>query len=106
LYVEAMRAVVEEHRARGRDAQSLTGLSTGLAHLHTSLEAVAARVRQQEERPAALLTPVPTSTREQLVAAGRLVAAKRTFDRPPRPPRTIVLSTADELVELDRSAAR
>jgi len=56
--------------------------------------------------PAALLTPVPTSTREQLVAAGRLVAAKRTFDRPPRPPRTIVSSTADELVELDRSAAR
>jgi len=50
LYVEAMRAVVEEHRARGRDAQSLTGLSTDLAHLHTSLEAVAARVRQQEER--------------------------------------------------------
>jgi len=55
--------------------------------------------------PAALRTPVPTSTREQLVAAGRLVAAKRTFDRPPRHPRTIVSSTADELVELDRSAA-
>lgn len=56
--------------------------------------------------PAALLTPVPTSTRERLIAAGRLVPATRNFDSPPRPPRKVVTSPVNELLELDRPADR
>ncbi len=50
LYRRAdLRAVVEEHRARGRDASTLTGLAVQIDQLRRSLEAVAARVRRHEE---------------------------------------------------------
>ncbi len=51
LYRRAdLRAVVEEHRARGRDASTLTGLAVQIDQLRRSLEAVAARVRRHEEK--------------------------------------------------------
>jgi AcrR family transcriptional regulator len=45
-----LRAVVEEHRTRGQDATTLTGLSVQIDQLRRSLEAVAARVRHHEEK--------------------------------------------------------
>ena len=44
-----LRAIVEEHRARGREAHTLTGLSTEIAHLRIALDAIAATVRRHEE---------------------------------------------------------
>ena len=44
-----LRAVIEEHRDRGRDASTLTGLTTEIAHLRTALEEVATTVRRHEE---------------------------------------------------------
>ncbi len=50
LYRRAdLRAVIEEHRARGRDATTLSGLDVQIDQLRHSLEAVAARVRRHEE---------------------------------------------------------
>jgi len=50
LYRRAdLRAVVEEHRIRGRDASTLSGLTVQLDQLRHGLEAVAARVRHHEE---------------------------------------------------------
>ena len=50
LYRRAdLRAVVEEHRARGQDATTLTGLTVQIDQLRRSLEAVAAKVRRHEE---------------------------------------------------------
>jgi hypothetical protein len=45
-----LRAVIEEHRTRGQDASTLTGLSVQIDQLRRSLEAVAARVRHHEEK--------------------------------------------------------
>ncbi len=44
-----LRAVVEEHRARGQEASTLTGLAVQIDQLRRSLEAVAAKVRRHEE---------------------------------------------------------
>lgn len=44
-----LRAIVEEHRVRGREAHTLTGLAVEIAHLRTALDAVAANVRRHEE---------------------------------------------------------
>lgn len=44
-----LRAVIEEHRSRDRDAHSLTGLVVELDQLRHGLEAVAAKVRRHEE---------------------------------------------------------
>jgi AcrR family transcriptional regulator len=44
-----LRAVVEEHRANGRDATTLTGLTVQIDQLRRSLEAVAAKVCRHEE---------------------------------------------------------
>jgi hypothetical protein len=50
LYRRAdLRAVIDEHRARGRDATTLSGLAVQIDQLRRSLEAVAARVRHHEE---------------------------------------------------------
>jgi AcrR family transcriptional regulator len=50
LYRRAdLRALVDEHRARGRDATTLSGLAVQIDQLRRSLEAVAARVRRHEE---------------------------------------------------------
>ncbi len=51
LYRRAdLRAVIDEHRARGHDASTLTGLAVQIDQLRRSLEAVAARVRRHEEQ--------------------------------------------------------
>ena len=50
LYRRAdLRAVIDEHRARGQDASTLTGLAVQIDQLRRSLEALAAKVRRQEE---------------------------------------------------------
>jgi Family of unknown function (DUF6262) len=50
LYRRAdLRAVIEEHRARGHDATTLSGLTVQIDQLRRSLEAVAAKVRRHEE---------------------------------------------------------
>ncbi len=50
LYRRAdLRAVIDEHRARGRDATTLSGLAVQIDQLRRSLEAVAAKVRRHEE---------------------------------------------------------
>ena len=51
LYRRAdLRAIVDEHRARGRDASTLTGLVVQIDQLRRGLEAVAAKVRRHEEQ--------------------------------------------------------
>ena len=50
LYRRAdLRAVIEEHQARGQDASTLTGLTVQIDQLRRSLEALAAKVRRHEE---------------------------------------------------------
>jgi len=51
LYRRAdLRALVDEHRARGSDATTLTGLTVQIDQLRRSTEALAARVRRHEEQ--------------------------------------------------------
>lgn len=51
LYRRAdLRALVEEHRAKGHEATTLTGLTVQVDQLRHGIEAVAAKVRRQEER--------------------------------------------------------
>jgi hypothetical protein len=45
-----LRAVVEEHRQHGRDALTLTGLAVQLDQLRATVEALAAKVRRQDEQ--------------------------------------------------------
>jgi hypothetical protein len=52
-----LRAVVEEHRARGREAHTLSGLAAEIAHLRTAVEALAATVRRHEEELRRLRPP-------------------------------------------------
>ena len=44
-----LRALVNEHRSRGREANTLGGLAHEVAELRTSVEAIATRVRRQDE---------------------------------------------------------
>lgn len=44
-----LRAIVEEHRQRGRDALTFTGLQVQIDQLRAALEAVAAKARRHEE---------------------------------------------------------
>ena len=44
-----LRSIIEEHRSRGREAHTLTGLVVELDQLRQGLEAVAAKVRRHEE---------------------------------------------------------
>lgn len=45
-----LRALIEEHRQGAREARTLTGLTTQIEQLRTTLEALAGKVRRQEER--------------------------------------------------------
>ena len=45
-----LRAIIDEHRARQRDARTLTGLTAEVAHLRTAVEALAASVKRHEEQ--------------------------------------------------------
>jgi hypothetical protein len=44
-----LRRIIEEHRARGKEAHTLSGLTTEIAHLRTALDAIATTVRRHEE---------------------------------------------------------
>lgn len=46
---EELRALIEEHRLRGREALTLSGLAVQIDQLGKSLEVVAAKVRHHEE---------------------------------------------------------
>jgi len=51
LYRDAqLVALINEYRARSTEASTLTGLVTDIEHLRTSVEVIAERVRNQEER--------------------------------------------------------
>ena len=51
LYRRAdLRALVDEHRAKGCDSTTLTGVIVKIDQLHRSLEAVASNVRRHQER--------------------------------------------------------
>jgi hypothetical protein len=51
LYRRAdLRALIDEHRARGQDASMLTGLAVQIDQLRHGLEAVAYKVRRHEEQ--------------------------------------------------------
>ena len=52
-----LRAVIEEHRHHSHDPRTLTSLTAEIAHLRTAVEALADRVRHQEERLRRLETP-------------------------------------------------
>jgi hypothetical protein len=58
---QELRAVVEEHRQHTREALTLTGLAIQLDQLRVGLEAVAAKVRRQEEELRTLRRPSRTS---------------------------------------------
>ena len=45
-----LRAVIEHRRTHSHDPRSLTGMAREITHLRTALEAIADRVRRQEER--------------------------------------------------------
>jgi Family of unknown function (DUF6262) len=45
-----LRALIEEHRQRDRDALTLTGLTVQIDQLRATLEALAAKVRRHEEQ--------------------------------------------------------
>lgn len=45
-----LRAVVDEHRARGREAHTFTGLVIEIEHLRLALDALAVKVRRHEEQ--------------------------------------------------------
>jgi len=44
-----LRAIIDEHRTRGREANTLTTLSAEIAHLRTAVNELATRVRKHEE---------------------------------------------------------
>jgi hypothetical protein len=44
-----LRALVEDHRSRGREANTLSGLTVQIDQLRRGLEAVAGKVRRHEE---------------------------------------------------------
>ena len=44
-----LRGIIEEHRTRGKEAHTLSGLTTEIAHLRIALDALAATVRRHEE---------------------------------------------------------
>lgn len=45
-----LRAIITTHRAATEQAGTLSGLTSEIAHLRTVLEAIADKVRRQEER--------------------------------------------------------
>ena len=58
LYRNAdLRAIIDEHRHHTGDPRTLTALTTEITHLRAGLEALADRVRHQEERIRHLETP-------------------------------------------------
>lgn len=57
-----LRAVIEEHRHRSHDPRTLTNITAEIDHLRTALNALADRVRHQEERIRRLEQPARRHT--------------------------------------------
>lgn len=71
-----LRAVIEEHRHRLHDPRTLTGLTAEIGHPRTALNALADRVRHQEERLRRLEPPARTAPAENAAsspAIGRII---------------------------------
>jgi hypothetical protein len=56
----SLRALVEEHRTRGREAHTLSGVSAEIAHLRNAVETLAPTVRRHEEELRRLRSAKPT----------------------------------------------
>lgn len=52
-----LRRIIEEHRARGKEAHTLAGLTTEIAHLRIALDTIATTVRRHEEELRRLRKP-------------------------------------------------
>lgn len=52
-----LRTIIEEHRARGKESHTLSGLTTEIAHLRIALDAIATTVRRHEEELRRLRKP-------------------------------------------------
>ena len=52
-----LRTIIEEHRARGRESHTLSGLTTEITHLRIALDAIATTVRRHEEELRRLRKP-------------------------------------------------
>ncbi len=82
----------------------------GIRELHENVTAVVRRVRASETievtsdgTPVALLTPVPTSRRNRLIAEGRLIPPQETPFRLPTPvPPLPGTPTSEEIIADDR----
>src|ERR1035437_9818206 len=57
----ALRALVDEHRRRAAQANTLTGLASDIAALHAALAAVAATKNNSASSPARNAVPQPVS---------------------------------------------
>jgi hypothetical protein len=44
-----LRRIIEEHRAHGKEAHTMAGLTTEIAHLRIALDAIATTVRRHDE---------------------------------------------------------
>jgi AcrR family transcriptional regulator len=55
----SLRSLVEEHRTRGREAHTLSGVTAEVTHLRNAVEALAATVRRHEEELRRLRPPKP-----------------------------------------------
>ena len=70
-----LRALIEEHRTRGREAHTLSGLATEIAHLRTAVETLAATVRRHDEELRRLRQP---KTPRPITAASHLPPTSQT----------------------------
>ena len=52
-----LRRIIEEHRTRGKEAHTLSGLTTEIAHLRIALDSIATTVRRHEEELRRLRKP-------------------------------------------------
>jgi hypothetical protein len=52
-----LRRIIEEHRTRGKEAHTLSGLTTEITHLRIAMNALAATVRRHEEEIRRLRQP-------------------------------------------------
>ena len=52
-----LRTLLEEHRARGKESHTLSGLTTEIAHIRIALDAIATTVRRHEEELRRLRKP-------------------------------------------------
>ncbi|BDB41004.1 hypothetical protein [Mycobacterium kiyosense] len=57
-----LRRIIEEHRTRGKEAHTLSGLTTEIAHLRIALDTIATTVAATKKNSAAYENQKPTNT--------------------------------------------